>query len=97
MELFEQIRREYEFGSRDDPGCGEEVRGASADGAAGDGERSAAPAQGCRAVAAQAGTGGGVHRRDSGSRPAGAAQAAAYGASHLGADWRESDPRSSDR
>ena len=45
VELFEQIRREYEFRGWHDPGSGAEARGASADGAPGVGERGAAGAQ----------------------------------------------------
>ena len=45
VELFEQIRREYEFGSRDHQGCGAQVGSSSTDGAAGAGERGTAGAQ----------------------------------------------------
>src|ERR1700694_4972749 len=45
-------------------------------------------AAGQRAATADDRSGGHVHRRDSGSRSAGAAQAAPYGASHLGAGYQ---------
>ena len=88
MELFEEIRREYHAWRGHDSGSGEEVGHASADGAAGAGQRDTAGAQ--------------AHRHGSSpklgpvrefidailqSDRASAAQAAAHGAPHLGADW----------
>jgi hypothetical protein len=45
VELFEQIRREYEFGGRDRTGCGQEVGRASSHGAGSSGECSAGTAE----------------------------------------------------
>ena len=86
MELFEQLRREYEFGIGTVAGRGGEVRRAPPDGAPGAGRRAAAAAALPAAGQAQAGRGGGVHRRGAGGGPAGAAQAAAHGAAAPSAD-----------
>ena len=86
VELFEQIRREYEFGIGTIKGVARKlgvhrrmVRQALADAQPPERKRTA----GERPVA---GTADSLHRRHPGSRPEGAAQAASYGASHLAAD-----------
>ena len=87
VELFEQIRREYEFGDRDGKRRRAQAGRASADGASGAGQ--------CRTAGAQAvaqrkrpviGAVDALHRRDPGSRSQRAAQAASHRASHLAAD-----------
>src|SRR6476620_2829923 len=67
---------------------GTQVRRAPTHGARGYREFDPDAAAGENATAADDRASGYVHRRDSGSRSAGAAQAAAYGASHLGAYWQ---------
>src|SRR5947209_7299153 len=64
---------------------GPQVRRAPADGARGHREFNPDAATGQGASTAEDRAGGRIHRRDSESRSAGAAQAAPYGASHLGA------------
>ena len=92
VELFEQIRREYEFGVGTIAGVAKKlgvhrrmVREAI-------GSALPKPRKKTGAAAMEAEGGGRVHRRDSGSRPKSAAQTAAHGASHLGADSAASCP-----
>src|SRR5712692_9390016 len=66
-------------------GGGTQVRRAPTYGARGDREFDPDAAAGQSAAAADDRPGGRIHRRDSESRSAGAAQAAPYGTSHLGA------------
>src|ERR1700686_4588211 len=68
--------------------CGTQVRCAPKDGARGHREFDPDAAAGQRPATADDRSGSWVHRRDSGSRSASAAQAAPYGASHLGADYQ---------
>src|SRR5579859_7812135 len=66
---------------------GTQVRRPSPHGARGHREFDPDAAASQSAAAANDRAAGGIHRRDSASRSAGAAQAAPYGASHLGAAW----------
>ena len=86
VELFEQIRREYEFGVGTIVGVAQKlgvhrrmVREAI-------GSALPKPRKKTRTSAMEAESGGRVCGCDSGSGPQGAAQAAAHGTSHLGAD-----------
>jgi hypothetical protein len=88
VELFEQIRREYEFGAGTIIGIARKlgvhrrmVREAV---------RSASPARRKKTERPQVKMAGGiwVHRWDSGSGPEGTTQAAAYGEADLGANAR---------
>ena len=83
MELFEAIRREYQFGVGTVKGVARKfgvhrrmVREALADAVPKERKIS-------REGAAETGSGGSVHRRDSGERSESAAQAAAHGAPDL--------------
>src|SRR5947209_4880983 len=69
-------------------GCGAQVWRPPTHGARGAREFDPDAAAGQSATAADDRASGRVHRRGSGSRSAGAAQAAPYGASHLGADYQ---------
>ena len=86
VELFEQIRREYEFGVGTIAGVAQEAGRTSAHGARGDWKRAAETAEEDRTAALEVESGGRVRGADAGSRPKSAAQAATHGASHLGAD-----------
>ena len=88
MDLFEELRREYEFGLASISGVARKfgvhrrmVREAIESSIPMRLPAKARPRPTIGPVAD-------VHRRDSGSGSAGAAQAAPYGASHLGADWQ---------
>src|SRR5262245_25161063 len=72
-------------GRRYDSRAGEEAWRASANGAAGDGQRDTAGAEEAQPEAAEAGTAQGGYRPDAGERPARAAQAAAHGTPDLDA------------
>ena len=85
MELYEQIRREYEFGAGTIAGVARKlgvhrrmVRDAVRSAIAGTAEED-------RAAACEDRTGRGVYRRGSGSGSQGSAQAAPHGQAHLGA------------
>src|ERR1700691_629689 len=84
-------------GRRDGPGIGPEAWRASTDGAPGNLERDPARAKEALAEAAEGGSVEGCHRSDAGRRSAGAAEAAAHGASDLdavaGRAFRVSDRR----
>ena len=86
MELFERLRREYEFGIGTVKGVARTVRRSSPDGAPGGGERPAAAAWLSPARQAGLGTGGGVHRCHSRGRCDGASQAASHGTADPPAD-----------
>src|SRR5580700_8162705 len=70
-------------GRRDDSGIGEEVRGASPDGAAGDRELDPAGTKKGRSGTTSTRAVEEVHRPDYGRRPRCAEEAEAHGASHL--------------
>src|SRR5215467_7379861 len=72
-------------GRRDDQKVSEEVQRAPADGAASAGERDPSGTKEARTEESEDGSVAGGNRPHSGSGPASAAQAAAHGASHLGA------------
>src|SRR3954447_10809298 len=72
-------------GRRDSPGTGQEAWSAPTDGAPGNRECGPARAQKARTESAEDRSIEGSDRADTGSRPAGAAQAAAYSSSHLDA------------
>jgi hypothetical protein len=63
VELFEQIRREYDHWGRSDSCGGEETGCPSADGATGAGERRAAGKETTGTRAATAGSGQGIYKR----------------------------------
>ena len=87
VELFEQIRREYEFGGGTIKGDCPQAGGTSPDGAPGAGGCTAAGAQADRTRAAGGGAADSLYRRHPGSRPQIAAQAAPHRASHFRADF----------
>lgn len=62
VELFEQMRREYEHGEGTILGGSAQVRGAPADGTAGLSQRGATRAEATGATAAEARAGPGLHR-----------------------------------
>ena len=93
VELFEQIRREYEFGVGTIKGVARKlgvhrrmVRQALADAQPPERKR-------CERRATGDGTADSLHRRHPGSRSQGAAQAASHRASHLAADLAERPER----
>ena len=83
MELYEQIRREYEHGGGTIKGMAKEAWDSPADGARGGGKRSSAKAQNQHERKAEDGTGDGLCRCDPGGGREGAPEATAHGAPDL--------------
>src|SRR5215831_18752488 len=86
VELFEQIRREYEFGVGTIKGGGAQAGGASPDGAPGAGECGATGAGTKPAGATGNRTTACIHQCHPGGRPQGSAQATSHGTSYLRTD-----------
>jgi len=83
VELFEAIRREYQFRRGNGERSGAEVRRSPANGPGSAGRCGTQTTEDYRKSAPETGTGGCVHRRDPGERSESTAQAAAHGAPDL--------------